>query len=234
MTPPSQDPPQTVLDLLFTPGEDSPTAVVPELLSPGATGDLGRALQNVPATLREAAVRETINAAKGLLDVDLTGFLVSGWQKHREVLAAARRTVAAPGSIELVNLATHQITATQRPVVNLVVDNRAWPPSSSACSYCSTSVPWWPGSGEDGSSRCTPAAATSRPPWPSRTPRSPAGRFTSSCPASSRSGGESACCLTTATPARATRRRRRQWPDHLIRDAAARCGWLTREPRPDG
>jgi hypothetical protein len=124
MTPPSQDPPQTVLDLLFTPGEDSPTAVVPELLSPGATGDLGRALENVPATLREAAVRETINAAKGLLDVDLTGFLVSGWQKHREVLAAARRTVAAPGSIELVNLATHQITATQRPVVNLVVDNQ--------------------------------------------------------------------------------------------------------------
>lgn len=124
MTPLPQDPPQTVLDLLFTPGEDSPTAVVSELLSPGATGDLGRALKNVPATLRQAAVHETINAAKGLLDVDLTGFLVSGWQKHREVIAAARRTVAAPGSIELVNLATHQITATQRPAVNLLVDNQ--------------------------------------------------------------------------------------------------------------
>jgi hypothetical protein len=32
--------------------------------------------------------------------------------------------VAAPGSIELVDLATHQITATQRPAVNLLVDNR--------------------------------------------------------------------------------------------------------------
>ena len=123
MTPPPQDPPQTVLDLLFTPGEDSPQAVVPELLSPGATGDLGRALENVPATLREAAVRETTNAAKALLDVDLASFLVSGWQKHREMIAAARRTVAAPGSIELVDLATHQITATQRPAVNLLVDN---------------------------------------------------------------------------------------------------------------
>lgn len=123
MTPLSQDSPQTVLDLLFPPGEDGPGAVVPGLLSPGATGDLGRALENVPATLREAAVRETINAAKGLLDVDLTGFLVSGWRKHREVIAAARRTVAAPGSIELVDLATHQITATQRPAVNLLVDN---------------------------------------------------------------------------------------------------------------
>ena len=99
MTPPPQDPPQTVLDLLLTPEEDGPGAVVPGLLSPGATGDLGRVLENVPATLREAAIRETTNAARGLLDVDLTGFLVSGWQKHREVIAAARRTVAAPLSL---------------------------------------------------------------------------------------------------------------------------------------
>ena len=125
MTPPPQDPPQTVLDLLLTPEEDGPGAVVPGLLSPGATGDLGRVLENVPATLREAAIRETTNAARGLLDVDLTGFLVSGWQKHREVIAAARRTVAAPGSIELVDLATHQITATWHAAVNLLVDKPA-------------------------------------------------------------------------------------------------------------
>ena len=123
MTPPSQDPPQTVLDLLFPRGKDNPGEVAPGLLSPGATGDLGRALENVPATFREAALRETTSAATGLLDVDLTRFLVSGWQKHREVIAAARRTVTAPGSIELVELAMHQITATQRPVVNLLVDN---------------------------------------------------------------------------------------------------------------
>jgi hypothetical protein len=124
MTLPPQDPPQTVLDLLFSPGEDGPRAVVPELLSPGTTRDLNRALEDVPATLREAAVRETTSAANGLLNVDLIGFLVSGWQKHREVIAAARRTAAAPGSIELVDLATHQITATQRPAVNLLVDNK--------------------------------------------------------------------------------------------------------------
>ncbi len=123
MTPPLQAPPQTVLDLLFTPDEDGPGAIIPGLMSPDATEGLSRALENVPATLREAAVRETTNAVKGLLDVDLTGFLVSGWQKHREVIAAARRSMTAPGSIELVNLATHQITATQRPVVNLLVDN---------------------------------------------------------------------------------------------------------------
>ena len=123
MTPLQENTPQTVLDLLFTPGEDSSVAVVPELLSPGANEDLDRALQNIPATLREVAARETTGAAKGLLNVDLIGFLAAGWQKHREVIAAAKRTVAAPGSIELVDLATHQITATKRPAVNLLVDN---------------------------------------------------------------------------------------------------------------
>jgi hypothetical protein len=115
MTPLQANAPQTVLELLFPPGEDNSVAVVPDLLSPGANEDLDRALQNIPATLRKAAVRETTGAAKGLLNADLIGFLVSGWQKHREVIAAARRSVAAPGSIELVDLATHQITATQRP-----------------------------------------------------------------------------------------------------------------------
>lgn len=51
MTPPPDDPPQTVLDLPFGPGEDDPRAVGPELLSPDAAADLDRALQNIPATL---------------------------------------------------------------------------------------------------------------------------------------------------------------------------------------
>jgi hypothetical protein len=124
MTPLQANAPQTVLDLLFPSGGDTSVAVVPDLLPPGTSEDLDRALQYVPATLRTAAVRETMGAAKGLLNADPIGYLVSGWQKHREVIAAARRTVAAPGSIELVDLDTHQITATQHPAVNLLVDNR--------------------------------------------------------------------------------------------------------------
>lgn len=199
MTSPPQDPPQTVLDLLFPPGEDGPGAVVPGLLSPGATGDLGRALENVPAALREAAVREATNAVKGLLDVDLTGFLVSGWQKHREVIAAARRTVTVPGSIELVDLALHQITATQRPAVNLLVDNHRVATLELGLSVVFDISALVAGIREDGSSPCTPAAATSRLRWPSRTPRSSAGRFASSCPASSRLGEESAWWPITAS-----------------------------------
>ena len=124
MTPLQADAPQTILDLLFPPGEDGSVAVALDLLPPGASEDLNRALANIPAALRTAAVRETTGAAKDLLNADPIGFLVSGWQKHREVIAAARRTAAAPGIIELVDLATHQITVTQRPAVNLLVDNR--------------------------------------------------------------------------------------------------------------
>jgi hypothetical protein len=124
MTPLQANAPKTVLDLLFAPDEDNSVAVIPGLLPPGVGEDLDRALRNVPATLREAAVRETTGAARDLLNANPIGFLVSGWQKHREVIAAARRTMAAPGSIELVDLATHQITVTQRPAVNLLVDNR--------------------------------------------------------------------------------------------------------------
>lgn len=124
MTPLQVDSPRTVLDLLFPPGGDHSVAVVPDLLPPGASKDLDRALQGIPATLRTAAVHETIGAAKGLLNADPISFLVSGWQKHREVIAAARRTVASPGSVELVDLATHEITATQHPAINLLVDNR--------------------------------------------------------------------------------------------------------------
>jgi hypothetical protein len=89
-------------------------------------------LANIPTALRTAAVRETTGAAKDLLNADPIGFLVSGWQKHREVIAAARRTMAAPGSIELVDLATHQITAAQRPrsISWWTIARR--PPSSSA------------------------------------------------------------------------------------------------------
>ena len=124
MTPLQANAPKTVLDLLFAPDEDNSVAVIPGLLPPGVGDDLARALPNVPATLREAAVRETTGAARDLLNADPIGFLVSGWRKHREVIAAARRTMAVPGSIELVDLATHQITVTQRPAVNLLVDNR--------------------------------------------------------------------------------------------------------------
>src|SRR6266496_2169446 len=103
MTPAVQDRPHTALDLLLGPGQEAPEALARQILSASAGVNLGRALENLPKATREAAVREVTTAAAGLLDVDLIGVLVDGWRKHQDLTAAARRTLAAPGSIELVS-----------------------------------------------------------------------------------------------------------------------------------
>ena len=124
MTPAAQDRPSTVLDLLFGGGEDASGALAHEILSAGAGEHLDRSLADLPKVTREAAVREATTAAAGLLDVDLIGVLVAGWREHHDLAAAARRTLAAPGSTELVDVATHEITTTQQPSVGVLVDGR--------------------------------------------------------------------------------------------------------------
>lgn len=116
------DRPHTALDLLLGPGQETPEALAHQILSAGAEGNLGRALENLPKATREAAVREVTTATAGLLDVDLMGVLVAGWRKHHDLTAAARRTLAAPGSTELVDLATHQVTTAQHPSVTVLID----------------------------------------------------------------------------------------------------------------
>jgi hypothetical protein len=115
--------PQTVLDLLVAPGDDSAEALGRQILSAGSDGELGHALADLPTVTREAAVREVSTAAAGLLDIDLIGLLVAGWRDLHELSGAARRTLAQRGRTELVDLATHQITVTRHPSVDVMVDN---------------------------------------------------------------------------------------------------------------
>jgi hypothetical protein len=122
MTPALQDHPHTALDLLFGPGNDTPEALASQVLSADANRDLGQALESLPSATREAAAREVTAAAAGLLNIDLIGGLLAGWRKHHDLTAAALRTLAAPGSAELVDMAGHQITATQHPSVTVLLD----------------------------------------------------------------------------------------------------------------
>jgi hypothetical protein len=112
--------PLTALALLNGQGQIVPglTAHPPLAIEVGDLGSLGR----LPEATREAAVREVRSAAAGLLDVDLIGLLVAGWRKHHDLTSAARRTLAAPASTELVDLATHQITAAKHPSITVLVD----------------------------------------------------------------------------------------------------------------
>jgi hypothetical protein len=114
----------TAQDLLFGPGTNGAETLADEILSPGGDQNLGRALAHLPEMTRKAAVQEAATTAAALLKVDLIDVLARGWREHREIVAAARRTLAAPLSTELVSMATHQVTLEQRPSVSVLVDGQ--------------------------------------------------------------------------------------------------------------
>jgi hypothetical protein len=114
----------TALDLLFGPDTDAAEALAGEILPPGGDQNLGRALAQFPEMIRKAAAQEAAIAAAALLKVDLVGVLVRGWREHRDIVSAARRTLAAPGSTELVSMPTHEIALDQRPSISVLVDGQ--------------------------------------------------------------------------------------------------------------
>jgi hypothetical protein len=114
--------PGTATNLLFGPAANAAEALAGQILS--AQADLDRALAQLPEATRKAAVREAAAAGAGLLDVRLDGLLLSGWRIHHDLTGAARRTLAAPGSTELVDVVRHQVTASQEPSVAVLVDGR--------------------------------------------------------------------------------------------------------------
>ena len=115
---------RTALDLLFGPDTDAAAALAGEILSPGGDQNLGRALAQLPETTRKAAAQEAATTAAALLRVDLVSVLVRGWRQHRDIVSAARRTLAAPGSTEVVSMSTHEVTLEQRPSIDVLVDGQ--------------------------------------------------------------------------------------------------------------
>jgi hypothetical protein len=69
-------------------------------------------------------VREAAAAAATLLEADLIDVLVRGWREHRDIVSAARRTLATPASTELVSVSAHEVTLDQRPSVSVSVDGQ--------------------------------------------------------------------------------------------------------------
>jgi hypothetical protein len=116
--------PLTAADLLFGSSQDAEQALTREIMSASRTQNLGHALKHLPKVTREAAAREATSAAAGLMKVNLIDVLAAGWREHREVIAAARRTLSTPGSKELVGVAPHRITTLQQPAVSVLIDGR--------------------------------------------------------------------------------------------------------------
>jgi hypothetical protein len=111
----------SALALLTDPGQGSSETAGHPPLSAEISGSLP-GLEGLPQITRDAAIREAGAAVAGLLDVSLIGVLVSAWRTHQDLTSAARRTLAVPGSTELVSLAEHQITSAMHPYVTVLVD----------------------------------------------------------------------------------------------------------------
>lgn len=114
----------TALDLLFGPDADAAEILAGEIMSSGGVRNLSRALADLSETTRKAAVHEAAATVAALLKVDLIGVLVRGWREHRDIVSAARQTLAAPGSTELVSMSAHEVTVDQRPSVRVLVDGQ--------------------------------------------------------------------------------------------------------------
>lgn len=115
--------PRTALDLLFSAGEYPPAAIARHL-SQALNDEVRDALDGLPETAREAAVRQVATRAAGLLSVGLPEVIVAGWRKHKDLTDAARRTLGLPGSTEVLDLASHRITASQEPYVTVLLDGQ--------------------------------------------------------------------------------------------------------------
>lgn len=61
-------------------------------------------------------------AVADLLNLDVLDVLVGGWRRHRSLVAAAQRTQAQLGTTERVELASHRITTTHRPYLDITVN----------------------------------------------------------------------------------------------------------------
>lgn len=114
--------PVTANAVLFG-SRDAAQSLEDSLRSKGLAGTITGAAAHLSGDMQDGLHHELCRVAADLLNVDLVDVLVAGWRKHAALVAAARRTAMSPGSSEIVAVATHHVTATQRPYVDLLADD---------------------------------------------------------------------------------------------------------------
>jgi hypothetical protein len=115
--------PVTARIFLFGAGPASAHDLAHALDEQGVSGalvsELGFLSQSGQIAVTDAAAR----VAAEMLDVDLGDILIAAWRQMPDLRAAAGRTVTAPGSSEVVELATHRVTSTHSPSADVLVND---------------------------------------------------------------------------------------------------------------
>jgi hypothetical protein len=107
---------------LFDDATETVEALTRSFIDCGVANSAIRGLRSVSASGLQAVDREIATVTDGLLNLDFGEILMSGWRKYTELTTAAERTLATPGSEELVVLATHRVVSTHHPSIDLLVD----------------------------------------------------------------------------------------------------------------
>jgi hypothetical protein len=108
---------------LFGDGEEGVAAIAKALDDEGVVASLRSVLTKLSGPGLRAVGDQIATVTQGLLDIDLGDLLTAGWQRFDDLVDAARRTVTAPGSREVVDLVTHTISSSHHPRIELIVDD---------------------------------------------------------------------------------------------------------------
>jgi hypothetical protein len=116
--------PLTVRAVLFADtGVDPAAALAQSMDAGGVTAQVLRSVGGLSSAAQDEVKRQVAVVAGGVLDLDVVDLVVGGWHKHAALVAAARRTLAVPGSEEIVDLASHRIRSVHRPYVAVLIDD---------------------------------------------------------------------------------------------------------------
>ena len=88
----------------------------------GVLSKVGGELAHLTPQAREAANETLASVTAELLDFDLGDALIYGWRTHDRLVHAAEETLRVPGRQEVVQLASHQVSWSKQPAVDLLID----------------------------------------------------------------------------------------------------------------
>ena len=108
----------------FLLGDSGDTSLGRKITEQGVARSALGGLRRLSAAALHTVDQEIGAVASGLLELDLGDILLAGWRKYSALTDAARRTLVAPASEEVLELATHRITSAYRPRVDIFVDNQ--------------------------------------------------------------------------------------------------------------
>jgi hypothetical protein len=117
--------PRTALAFLLgdAEGADDSEVLASELGEHDVAASALRGARRFSGPVRRAVEHELATVATSLLDHDLGDAVISAWRTWQAMTDAAQRTLATPGSEEVVVLATHRVTWTCRPHLDVLVDD---------------------------------------------------------------------------------------------------------------